>query len=532
MFINTRDKSFESSNFHQIIANLSAENRHLSSQLEYSDAKSTSLTSQNKNLSIENQLLREQVKLLKAKRFGKSSEKLQSHDGQLEFWKEENSTEVQELESSPTDQNESKDEKRKPKRKKLPAHLPRESIALPPDPKCPDCGGEEFRTISEDTSETLEYVEALFKVIQYIRPRCVCTGCDKIVQAYPASKAIDKGLAGPGLLAHTLVQKYCNHLPIYRQHEIYAREGIEIPKSTMVNWVSQSAELLKPLIVELDKEIFSSRELHGDDTPIKVLSKSPKKTKTGRLWVYARDGRNYGSKIPPAVRYFYSPDRKGARPKEHLKDFKGILHADAYSGYDHLYPSKDNPTSEIIESACWAHTRRKFYEITVANNKANIAIEILGQISKLYKVEKKIRGLPPDKRLDHRQKESKILVDQLFKAIKSYLKDLPSKSATSKAINYALNNENALKRFLDDGRIEIDNNTAERALRPIAVGRKNWLFAGSDKGGETAAAIFSLIQTAKINGINPHSYLKKVLETINDHNSTKLHELLPWNINL
>ena len=385
MFINTRDKSFESSNFHQIIANLSAENRHLSSQLEYSDAKSTSLTSQNKNLSIENQLLREQVKLLKAKRFGKSSEKLQSHDGQLEFWKEENSTEVQELESSPTDQNESKDEKRKPKRKKLPAHLPRESIALPPDPKCPDCGGEEFRTISEDTSETLEYVEALFKVIQYIRPRCVCTGCDKIVQAYPASKAIDKGLAGPGLLAHTLVQKYCNHLPIYRQHEIYAREGIEIPKSTMVNWVSQSAELLKPLIVELDKEIFSSRELHGDDTPIKVLSKSPKKTKTGRLWVYARDGRNYGSKIPPAVRYFYSPDRKGARPKEHLKDFKGILHADAYSGYDHLYPSKDNPTSEIIESACWAHTRRKFYEITVANNKANIAIEILGQISKLYK---------------------------------------------------------------------------------------------------------------------------------------------------
>ena len=418
-------------------------------------------------------------------------------------------------------------EKKKPKRMKLPGSLPRIEALIAPPVTCEDCGSEKFRKIAEDVSETLEYIPGSFKVIKNIRPRCVCLSCDKIVQALPPSSAIDKGKAGAGLLAHVLVQKYCNHLPLYRQSQMYEREGVIIPRSTMSGWVGACSSLLAPLITELRDYVCSGSEINGDDTPIRVLAPGTGKTKTGRLWTYVRDGRPHGDKNPVAACYFYSPDRKGERPYGHLKDFKGVLHADAYSGYDKIYDNK-----AITEAACWAHTRRKFYEITVMSEHANIARNVLEEIGKVYEVEENIRGLSSQERLKARTKHSKPLVDKLFKSLKKEYKNLPKKSSTAKAIAYALNNEEALKRFLENGRIEIDNNAAERAMRVIALGRKNYLFAGSDAGGERAAAIYSLIETAKLNGINPWLYLREVLGRIQDHNSQKLAELLPWNIKL
>jgi transposase len=410
--------------------------------------------------------------------------------------------------------------------------LERIDEVLNPDPICPDCGGGIFRKIADDISESLEYIPSSFKVIRHIRPRCACINCEKIVQAYPASKPIAKGMAGPGLLAHILVQKYCNHLPFYRQSEIYAREGIELSRSTMASWAGQCSALLTPLVEEIRKYIFTSSHIHGDDTTVRVLAPGLGKTKIGRLWTYVRDGRKYGDEDPSAACYFYSPDRKGIRPEELLKNFTGVFHADAYAGYNNVYIGGANEQAKITEAACWAHTRRKFYEVTVTNSNANIAIKTLEEIGQIYKIEEAISGLSPDKRYKARQERSKDLVEKLFINWKKYLKELPKKSATALAINYALNNEIALKRFLDDGKIEIDNNAAERAMRSVALSRKNWLFAGSDRGGETAASIFTIIETAKLNGINPQVYLKEVLKRIQDHNAKKIVDLLPWNLKL
>jgi transposase len=516
----------EVENLQQIIATLNAENNLLLT-------KTNELQAQNTVLLSENDLLKHQLKLLKARRFGRSSEKLNSQIEQLELWIEENDLKSAEVSTCPsTDGDTDKGEVRgQAKRLKLPEHLPREDVIVNPEATCPECGGESFRKIADDISETLEYVPSSFKVIRYIRPRCACVNCEKIVQGYAPSKAIDKGKAGPGLLAHIMIQKYCNHLPIYRQHQIYLREGIDIAQSTMTGWAGQCAKILQPLIESLQKEVFSSSHIHGDDTPIKVLAPGLGKTKTGRIWTYVRDGRPHGEIRPPAVCYFYSPDRKGERPKEHLKDFSGVLHADAYSGYNQLYQSQANSEARITEAACWAHTRRKFYEITVAGDKASIAISVLEQIAEVYKIESEIRGLDAEERKQHREERSEELIENLFNKLRKYSKDLPAKSPTAKAINYALNNEEALRRFLSDGKIEIDNNAAERAVRSIAVvGRKNWLFAGSDNGGHTAAGIYSLVETAKMNNINPQAYLQKVLATIQDYNHKKIADLLPWNI--
>ena len=502
------------------------------------DLVSEVLSLTNKNISLEDQLthLQEQLALLKKQRFGQSSEKLDNQIAELEAKIEE----CELLESASDQASEDKrgiasaeeQSKNIPKRQKLPENLERIDEILNPDPICPDCSGEAFRKIADDISETLEYIPSSFKVIRHIRPRCACINCEKIVQAYPASKPIAKGIAGPGLLAHILVQKYCNHLPFYRQSEIYAREDIELSRSTMASWAGNSAALLSPLVEEIRKSIFASSHIHGDDTTIKVLAPGLGKTNTGRLWTYVRDGRKYGDEAPPAVCYFYSPDRKGIRPEVHLKDFTGVFHADSYSGYNNVYIGGGNKEAKITEAACWAHTRRKFYEVTVTNPNANIAMQSLEEIGRIYEIEEAISGLDPGKRRESRQKLSKDLVEKLFINWKKYLKALPKKSATGLAINYALNNEDALKRFLDDGKIEIDNNAAERAMRAIALGRKNWLFAGSDGGGETAAAIYTITETAKLNGINPQVYLRYVLAQIQDHNSKKIADLLPWNLTL
>jgi transposase len=478
------------------------------------------LEAQNKHLSDEITVLREQLALLKAKQYGKSSEKVAKRIEELELHIEEKETAIE----AATSVKAVEESKNKPKRLKLPENLMRTEVTIPAPATCDDCGSVEFRNISNDVSEILEYVPSSFRVIKHIRPRCACTNCEKIVQGYAPGNTIDKGKAGPGMLAHIIVQKYCNHLPLYRQSQIYSREGIELARSTMAGWVGQCARLIEPLLEELRKYVFASSHLHGDDTPVKVLAPGAGKTITARIWTYVKDGRSYKANEPPAICYYYSPDRKGERPAEHLKHFAGVLHADAYAGYNKIYGDT------ITEAACWAHTRRKFYEVTVASDNANIATEAVEQIDKIYAIEGEIKGLEPEERLKYRQEHSKELVEKFFITIKKYYDKLPKKSMTAKAITYALNNEVALKCFLEDGKIQVDNNAAERAMRGIALGRKNWLFAGSDSGGETAAAFYSLIETAKLNDINPWQYLKAVLARIQDHNSTKIAELLPWNI--
>lgn len=486
-------------------------------------------------LSSENQTLQEQLNLLRAKYFGKSSEKLKKQISDLEDKIEDNEIESSKDSSAKNSVTKAQADNRnrqKPKRKKLPDDLPREENILNPDPECPSCGGTDFRQIGEDCSELLEYIKSSLKVIRNIRPRCVCTKCDKILQADAPSNPISKGKAGPGLLAHILIQKYCNHLPFYRQSQMFDREDIDISRSTMSHWAGQSTKLLDLLVDEIKKYILSSSHIHGDDTTIKVLAPGLGRTRIGRLWVYVKDGRPHGDKDAPAVCYYYSPDRKGARPKAHLENYQGVLHADAYAGYDRLYPNKDNPNSTISEAACWAHTRRKFYEVTVANNNAIIATTVLEQMSDIYKIEADIKGFDPVERLKERQLKSNILVEEFFKNIEEALSKLPQKGSTAKAIRYALNNKEALMRFLEDGKIEIDNNAAERAMRSVALGRKNWMFAGSDNGGNTAATFYTIIETAKLNNVNPWLYLSKVLSIIQDYNSNKLADLLPWNLKL
>lgn len=481
-----------------------------------------------KRLIEENNTLKEQLKILRAKQFGESSEKTRKKIEELEQKIEENEIEL-ELKSSKDKRNEEKN-RNKARRQKLPEELEREEIIIEAPSKCPECGGEEFRKIEDNISEVLEYVPAKYKVIKYVRPRCACKNCEAIVQGEAATKGIEKGKAGFGLLANILIKKYDDHLPLYRQSEILEREGIEIARSTMAGWIASCSILLEPIVDEIKKAIFGASEIHGDDIPVKVLKPGLGKTKIGRIWNYVLDGRPHGSDVPPAVCYFYSPDRKGERPKSHLKDFEGTLHADAYSGYKYLYRSEKYPNNKIDEAACWAHTRRKFYEITLANPDATIANQVLEQIGKIYKIEEEVRGLKPEERRKRREIDTKELVEELFVNFKKVLSKLAQKGSTALAIKYALNNEIALKRFLEDGRIEIDNNAAERALRTIAIGRKNWLFAGSDNGGEAAANIYTVIETAKMNGLNPEVYLKKILSEIQDYNSQKVADLLPWNI--
>lgn len=461
--------------------------------------------------------------------FGRKSEKLTGQLEQLEFRLEELETaqaaeEAAAEAAQPPSTSTAAKRRSRPARKPLPEDLPREVIThLPPHSCCPDCGGA-LRQFGEDISEQLERIPATYKVIRHVRPKFACAACEHIVEAPAPARPIERGLPGPALLAHVLISKYGDHLPLYRQSQIFAREGVDLDRSTLAGWVGAASELLAPLVDQIRKHVLMASKIHADDTPVPVLAPGNGNTKTGRLWTYVRDDRPAGLQTAPAVWFTYSEDRKGEHPRLHLKDFKGALQADAYSGFHHLYGD-----GAIYEVACWAHTRRKFHDIHVAHA-SPITTEALARIGALYGIEEEVRGKPPEFRRDIRQARAKPLLEDLRRWMEKALHSLSTKSETAGAIRYALTHWRALTRYLENGLLEIDNNAAERALRTVAIGRKNYLFMGSDSGGQRAASLYSLIGTAKLNGLDPAFYLRTVLATIAEHPISRIQELLPWNL--
>src|SRR5690348_16825631 len=458
--------------------------------------------------------------------FGRSSEKLAREVEQLELALEALETDQAErlATASPAVAAavETAAEAQKPARRPLPQHLPREDLRHPAPCTCPTCGGA-LRRIGEEITETLDYVPGRFKVIRHTREQLSCRSCDNIVAAPAPVHAIARGRAGAGLRAHIVVSKYDDHLPLYRQAEIFARQGINLETSTLSGWVGATSAALSPLIDALAADVMASDTLHVDDTPVPVLAPGTGKTKTGRLWTYVRDERPFAGVRPPAALFFYSPDRKGEHPRAHLKDFRGVIHADGYAGFNELFAG-----NRVVEAACWAHARRKFFDVHAANG-SPIAKEALERIGKLYEVEKEIQGFEPDHRRRERHRRSKPIATALAAWGEEIRRKLSRKSELAGAFRYMRARWTALNRCFVDGRLALDNNPAERALRCVAIGRKNYLFAGSDAGGRRAAAMYSLIESAKLNGLNPQHYLADVLTRIADHPARRIAELLPWN---
>jgi transposase len=460
--------------------------------------------------------LKFQLAHLRREKFGASSESLD----QLELQIEE--LEVAHAAAAPMPEPVVEAPKDKPVRKALPEHLPRHEHILSCGEACIRCGGR-LKSVGEDITDELEIIPARFIVNRIIRPRMACVSCETFHQAPLPSRPIERGRPGPGLLAHVLVSKYADHLPLYRQSQIYAREGVELERSTLADWVGKSAALLEPLADALARHVKQGDAIFADDTPVDVLAPGNGTTKTGRFWTYVRDERPHGSTVPPAVFYKFTMDRKGEHPASHLENFSGFMHADGYAGFNELY--RANTVSEV---ACMAHIRRKFFDLA-KDKGVTLAAEAVQRIAPLYAIEDEARGKPPDERAAIRQAKARPVFDELMVWLENTLRQVSGKSEMAKAIRYALKRLPKLEVYLSDGRLEIDNNIAERSIRGIAVGKKNYLFMGSKGGGRAAATIYTLIETAKLNGIDPQAWLTFVLGKIADQKITRLDELLPWN---
>jgi transposase len=430
-------------------------------------------------------------------------------------------------------------ERKRPARKPLPEHLPRERVVVPGPTACDCCGGNRLRKLGETVTETLEVIPRQWKVIQHVREKFTCRDCEKISQAPAPFHTTARGWVGPSLLAMILFEKFGQHQPLNRQADRYAREGVPLSLSTLADQVGAGCAVLEPILKRFEAHVFAAERLHGDDTTVPVLAKG--KTDTGRCWVYVRDDRPFGGTAPPAAMFYYSRDRGGEHPEGHLASYTGILQADAYSGYTKLY-EVDRKPGTILEAGCWGHARRPFFELADLAKTARHrsqgkmpvpispqALEMVRRIDALFEIERSINGKSANERLAVRQRLSAPLVANLEVWMREQRAKLSRSNEIAKAMDYMLKRWASFTRFLNDGRVCLSNNAAERALRGIALGRKSWLFAGSDRGGRRAAAMYSLIVTAKMNDVDPQAWLADVLARIAEHPVHRLDELLPWN---
>ncbi len=488
--------------------------------------------------------LKLRIEKLNRDRFGQRSERSARLLDQLEL-------QLEELEASATEDELAAEKvvartttvaaftRKRPARKPFPEHLPRERVIVAGPTACACCGGARLSKLGEDVTETLEVIPRQWKVIQTVREKFSCRDCENIGQAPAPYHVVPRGWAGPSLLAMILFEKYGQHQPLNRQAERYAREGVPLSLSTLADQVGACCAALQPIHERLIAHVLAAGRLHGDDTTVPVLAKG--KTVTARCWTYVRDDRPFGGRAPPAALFFYSRDRAGEHPRQHLATWTGVLQADAYSGYGKLY-ADERGAGAILEAACWSHARRKFFVLADieanARRKAQhrapavvspVALEAVRRIDALFEIERSINGLTADRRLAVRHEQAAPLVAALEAWMREERRKLSRHSDVAGAIDYMLKRWDAFARFLDDGRICLSNNAAERALRGIALGRKAWLFAGSDRGGDRAAFMYSLIVTAKLNDVDPQAWLADILARIAGHPVQKLDELMPWN---
>ena len=513
-----------------LIAQLQAQNKKLTTTLRAHD--------------LIVQALRLQIARLRKQAFGKSSEKIEREIEQLEFALEDVLVSIAQQDLVTSDQDDSEAQAaaasaetapgpRPSRRPRVSADTPRQRHELDPGSTCPECGGE-LRLVGEDVSEILEMITAKLQVIEVARPKKSCRCCEKMVQVPAPSRPIPGSMAGGSLLAYVLISKFDDHLPLYRQNEIIARMGADIPRSTLADWCGRSMRILQPVIDRIEASVLGSDILHADDTPIRVLAPERrakgigKGVMQGRIWGYVCDQRPWAGTAPPGVVYRYAPNWKAEHVLAHLGSASGILQADAYKGYAKLYEPVADGEPRFREAACFAHWRRDFHDIWTSQ-KSEIAHEALERIGQLYDIERKIAGQPADIRRAVRQELSRPKLDALHSWAEKQLTRISTKGDLAKAFRYALGRWHAFSLFIDDGRVAIDNNAAERAVRPICLGKKNWLFAGSETGAETLARAMTLIESAKMNGLDPQAYITDLLNRIHDHKINRIDELLPWN---
>jgi transposase len=470
-----------------------------------------------------NEQLEARLASLLRHRFGRSSEKTTNTD-QLDLLIEDTETAIASVVCPDLPETEKVAAKSR-SRKRFSDELSREERRIEPEScDCPDCG-EAMKHIGDDTSELLHVIPEQYVVIKQVRPKYGCSQCDRIAQAPAQERVIDKGIASAALIAQVIVDKYADHLPLYRQEERFKRAGIELDRSTLAGWVGRAGTLLSPLVDAIRAHVVAADKVHADDTTAPTLKPGNKKTITGRYWNYVRDDRPWGGEAAPAVWFQYSTTRSGKEPATHLKGYHGIIQADAYAGYNLAVQSG------MTRAGCWAHVRRKFYDLA-ESQKSPVSQQAVNRINALYDIERQIKGRPPDERQSYREQHAKPLVDDLYEWLDTQLRQCSKGSALGKAINYARKQWAELTLYLNNGCVEIDNNAAERAIRPLALGRKNHLFAGSEDGGHYGAALYSIMGTAKLNGIDPLSYLTAVLKRINNTKVTDINDLLPWNIKI
>jgi transposase len=489
---------------------------------------------------LEIEKLKFQLARLRRQKYGSSSERIEREIAQLELRLEELEATKAEAEAkseaaapaTPTTTNTATEQptpaKSKKPRRKFSERLARTTVLHEPQ-ACPTLGCDgKLRKVSEDVTEVLKYIPGRFEVDRHVRPAMSCCKCETMVQAPMPPLPIPRGEADASVLAHVAVAKFCDHLPLYRQEVIYARDGVDLDRSLLADWIGKSAWLLEPLAGKIGEHVMAGNVIHADDTPVKVLAPGRGTTKTGRFWVYLRDERCHLGSAPPAVVFHYTPDRKGEHCRTHLASFTGHLHADGYAGFGELYRREGAKPGPITEIACWSHARRGFFDVYDSNG-SPIAKEALDKIGVLFDIERPIAGKPPKVREQVRAELAKPRLDELAAWFDQQLQRIPGRSELAKAIRYARSRWVALNRYIEDGRLEISNNAVENAIRPLKLGCKNWLFLGSDSGGVTAARFYTIIRTCVLNGVEPEAYLREVLACIGEHPINRIQELLPWN---